>query len=160
MAVPFKVVRKPRSTIALQRAKSRSCPKDLVVLPIPFLRIVWGRIYCSFRLDCGPSRLGLKEELKSLESGMRQGSSFLVVEARDFPFRLCFELATFRGSGDLRPSASTASTSTSPTLISLVFFAPGEYSITVNSYISAREACDSYTINYSVYQKETSTRSF
>ena len=32
----------------------------------------------------------------------------------------CFALATFRGSGDLRPSASTASTSTSPTLISLV----------------------------------------
>jgi len=30
-------------------------------------------------------------------------------------------------SGDLRPSASTASTSTSPTLISLVLFAPGEY---------------------------------
>ncbi|KAF1893917.1 hypothetical protein Lal_00002466 [Lupinus albus] len=29
-------VRKPRSEIALQRAKSRSCPKGLSVLPIPF----------------------------------------------------------------------------------------------------------------------------
>ncbi|KAK7239692.1 hypothetical protein RIF29_43344 [Crotalaria pallida] len=63
-------VRKPRSEIALQRAKSRSCPKGLSVLPIPFQYVVesiaafdWA-VECSFMRGENNSLLK-KEKLKS-----------------------------------------------------------------------------------------------